>query len=362
MGANEEATRTLLAMISPIAHPLLSIADPGAGLSLLEQSLSKERRADEAVVVSELRALGGELDDGRKAWLRARRLPPLDGQHGVLDRPALVTHVLPSEGRHILLEVAAAIAGIEAKVMRSDLSELGISSRDRITARSGHPTRAVVDRLTRQLGVGEVELAVAAAVTRTRVLSQDVPWIVVPPSLVEQTEMAQIASIARAVARVAYGVPWLEELAPSAIEALLVAAARQVVPGYGSEDVDVLTMKLVTQHETTLAKALTRRQRKLLEELAPHIASPQSRPPSAEAFVGALARAELRAAFVVTGDLLTMVDEMRPLDQTLHRAAETPGPQALASVLAHPFAGDVVRYALTPEATALRRRLGSTWT
>ncbi|MGH7297289.1 MAG: hypothetical protein ACRELB_20285, partial [Polyangiaceae bacterium] len=283
-------------------------------------------------------------------------------QHGVLDRPTLVTHVLPPEGRHILLEVAAAIAGVEAKMMRSDLSELGISSRDRLTARSGHPTRALLDRVARQLGVGEVELAVAPAVTRTRVLAQDVPWVVIPPSLVERLEMAQIASIARALARIAYGVPWLEEMPPPHIEALLVAAARQVVPGYGADDVDVLTLKLVAQHEPTIAKLLTRRQKKLLEELAPHIASTQSRPPQADVFVGALTRAELRAAFVVTGDLLTMVDEMRPLDQTLHRAADAPGPQALASVLAHPYAGDVVRYALTPEATALRRRLGSTWT
>jgi hypothetical protein len=81
-----------------------------------------------------------------------------------------------------------------------------------------------------------------------------------------------------------------------------------------------------------------------------------------DAFVDALARAELRAAFVMTGDLLTMVDEMRPLDGSLQRATESPGPQAVAAVLEHPYAGDVVRFALTPEATALRRRLGSTWT
>jgi hypothetical protein len=141
-----------------------------------------------------------------------------------------------------------------------------------------------------------------------------------------------------------------------------VAAARQVVPGYGADDVDVLTLKLVAQHEPTIAKLLSRRQKKLLEERAPHIASPQSRPPQAEVFVNALARAELRAAFVITGDLLTMVDEIRPLDHSLHRATDSAGPNALAAVLGHPFAGDVVRYALTPEATALRRRLGSTWT
>jgi len=362
MGANEEATRVLVGMLSPSAHPLLSIADPTAGLMLLERTLSTERRTDEAIVVSELRAVAGEIDEGRRAWLRARRLQPLDPGHGVLDRPTLVTHVLPSDGRHILLEVAAAIAGIEAKMLRSDLSELGISSRDRIGSRSGHPTRALLDRLVRQLGIGEVELAIAPTVARTRVLAQDVPWIVVPPSLIELPEMAQLAALARAVARIAYGVPWLEELPPPHMEALLVAAARQVVPGYGADDVDVLASKLVSQHEATLARVLSRRQRRLLEELAPHVASPQSRPMPIDAFVGALARAELRAAFVLTGDLLTMVDEMRPLDGNLQRATESPGPQALAAVLEHPFAGDVVRFALTAEATALRRRLGSTWT
>jgi hypothetical protein len=216
-GANEEATRTILAMMTPTALPLLSIADPARGSRCSSRRCRQaERRPDEAVVVSELRAIGGELDDGRKAWLRARRLaPPLEPQHGVLDRQALVTHVLPPEGRHILLEVAAAIAGLEAKMMRGDLSELGLSSRDRITSRSGHPTRAVLDRVARQLGVGEVELAVAPSVTRTRVLAQDVPWVVVPPAIAEQGEMAQAASLARAVARIAYGVPWLEELSPT---------------------------------------------------------------------------------------------------------------------------------------------------
>ncbi len=312
--------------------------------------------------MSELRNLAGQLDEGRCAWLRDRRLPPLEASPSVLDRPTLVTHVLPPEGRHILLEVAAAIAGIESKMLRSDLTELGITPRNRITARTGHPTRALLDRVARQLGVGEVELAVATPVTRARVLAHDVPWIVVPPSIVEQPEMTQVAILACAVARIAYGVPWLEELPPRQIEALLVAAARQVVPSYGLDDLDVLAAKLVPQYEGAIAKGLSRRQRKLLEELAPHIAPPQARPPSVDTFVTALARAELRAAFVVTGDLLTVVEEIRTMDATLHGESQSPGRQALSAVLDHPFAGDVVRYALTPEATALRRRLGSTWT
>jgi hypothetical protein len=247
-------------------------------------------------------------------------------------------------------------------MFRGDLSELGLSPRDRITSRSGHPTRVVLDRVARVLGVGEVELAVAPSVPHTRVLAQDLPWVVVPPSMVEQTEMAQVATVTRALARIAYGVPWLEELLPPQIEALLVAAARQAVPSYATDDVGVLASKFVAQHEATLAKVLSRRHRKLLEELAPHIAAPQSRPMPFDAFLDALSRAELRTAFLVTGDLLATIDEAGATDPVLCQAMESPGPRALAALLRHPLAGDVARFALTPEATALRRRLGSAWT
>ena len=96
MEAHAEASRTLLGMLSPTARPLLSIADPAAGLALLERSLATEHRNDDAVVVSELRAIAGELDEGRLSWLRGRRFSHADG--GSLDRATLVTHVLPPRG------------------------------------------------------------------------------------------------------------------------------------------------------------------------------------------------------------------------------------------------------------------------
>jgi hypothetical protein len=79
-------------------------------------------------------------------------------------------------------------------------------------------------------------------------------------------------------------------------------------------------------------------------------------------FVDALTRAELRTAFLIGGDLIGLLETMTPTDAPLREALAAPGPQALATVLQHPRAGDVVRFALTREATALRRRLGSTWT
>ena len=80
-----------------------------------------------------------------------------------------------------------------------------------------------------------------------------------------------------------------------------------------------------------------------------------------DVLIGALARAELRIAYVLTGDVLATIDELRGLDGAFLQATEQPGRGSVAAVLDHPFAGDVVRFALTPEATALRRRVGSTW-
>jgi tetratricopeptide (TPR) repeat protein len=359
IGGNEDAARVVVGMLSPAARPLLSIANPSAALALLEKTLTADRRTDEARVVNELRSLAGALDEAQAQPPRAARPLPPDAQRGLVDRSTLVAQVLPPEGRHILLEVAAAIAGVEGKLVRSDLSEIGVSPRDRISSRERHPMRPLLDRIARQLGVGDIELVVTPGVVRTRVLTQDVPWIVVPEALLKLPESARAASLARALARVAYGVPWLEELPPPRIEALLVAAARQVVPGYGARDRDAGAAQLISQFESSLARALSRRQRKLLEELAPHIASPQSQPIQMDLFVGALVRAEVRAAFLVTGDLVSILHELRRTDATLQRATQSASPSALVAVLEHPVAGDLVRFALTAEATALRRRLGS---
>jgi tetratricopeptide (TPR) repeat protein len=349
-----EAARLILSMIDPRPHPLLSTLEPTAGLELLERCLTADRRAEEALVATELRAIAGDVDDETLGWIRARKLPALEASPGTLDRAALVTHVLPAEGRHVLLEVAAAIAGAEAKVLRSDLSDLAIGPRDRIASRSGHPTRLLLDRLARQLGVGEVELVVAPRATRVRVLTQDTPWIVLPPSVAELPETAQLVALGRAVARVAFGVPWLDEIELPGVEAYLVGAARQVAPAYGPDSPSA------SAYASALGRALTRRQRKLLDELAPHLASGAAGAVdwSPADFASSIHRAELRLAYVLGGDLLAVADELRTRDAAFAEATTT---NALAAALEHAELGDVIRFAFTPDAISLRRRIGSVW-
>jgi tetratricopeptide (TPR) repeat protein len=354
--ASDKAARVLIDLLAPTAQPLLGLDDPPGALALLETSLVEVGRTDEATVVSELRALAGDLDAQHLEWLRGRPLPPLQAAQGTLGRTTLVAQVVPSAGRHVLLEVAAAIAGIQGKILRSDLSELGITPRDRVTARSGHPTRILFDRVCRLLGVDDVELVIAARATRTRVLSHDEPWVVIPAALVDQGQPAQLASISRALARLALGVPWLDELPAKNILALLVAAARQVAAGYAPEEPG-----LAGPYEASLSRVLARRQRKLLEELAPRLASPQASLPAPDEFVRGLFQAEVRTQFLITGDIQGAVEEEAERDPALAEATAVPGGRALAATLLHPLVGDVVRFALTPEATGLRRRVGSVW-
>jgi hypothetical protein len=361
LGAHDEAAKTVMSMLHPTSQPLVAISDPAAALELLERALNAERRQEEAIVVSELRAIAGELDEGRHAWLRSRRLGNFDAHHVALDRATLVSHVVPLEGRHILLDVAQAISGIETKLLRADISEIGVTSRDRVGKRSGNPTRALLDRVAKALGINDIELVITPNVSRTRVLAQDALWVVVPKALTELPEPTQLASIGRALARIALNVPWLEELPPPHIEALLCAAGRAVNPAFGKDDIDVLSLKLVLQYEPNLVKELSRKQKQNLEKLIPMMNGPQGRLIGIDVLIGALARAELRIAYLLTGDVLATIDELRGLDGAFLKATETPGRQSLGAVLDHPFAGDVVRYALTTEATALRRRVGSTW-
>ena len=80
-----------------------------------------------------------------------------------------------------------------------------------------------------------------------------------------------------------------------------------------------------------------------------------------EVFERGIARSELRAAFIVTGDLLATLDAARASDAELARATANVGKAALAATLSHPFARDLVSFALAPATTALRRKLGTSW-
>jgi hypothetical protein len=345
-GKHAEAAAAVLAMIEPDPTPLVSLADARAPLAILEESLSAGGRPHEALVARELRALAGGLDDAAASALRARRLPPWYDDDGppALDGATLRDRVFPAEARHVLLDVAAAVAGTEARLFPDELAVLGLTPRDRIG--QDDPLWPAFERARRALGVTEVELAVCEGVPHPRVVTRAPPWIVVPPALASQPAPVQVAALSRALARIALGMTWIDRLSPTHVRGLLLAAARLVAPSYGDDLRDGDQGAAANDYARPLGRAITRAQKKALAALAPTL---EAGPTVAEieALMRGAKRTEVRVAFLMTGDMLATVDELRLPERTLR------------AVFAHPLAGDAFRFALTQRATALRREVGT---
>jgi hypothetical protein len=261
----------------------------------------------------------------------------------------------------LLLDVAAALSGAEGKLSRIELEELGASPRSRLQAGiAGQPLLGIVARVATMLGLSRPEVVVGADVTRPRVLGQDPIWLVVPESILSQQEPVQTALVVGPLVRAALGASWLYDLPGAYAHATLCGAIRQVVPGYAADAGDADQQDLVAEMSRRVAKAIGRKQKKALQELTPAVErSRDVTPEDGRAFELAVARTELRAAFVVTGDLLATLDVARGDDAALGAATATVGKPALLATLRHPTAGDLTGFALAPSTTALRWRAGT---
>ncbi len=368
-GRAAEAVSTIASMMVPDPSPLLSLPEPALALATLERALAGDSHADEAVVARELRAVAGGLDDGAHVELRARRLAPgtFDNDAGALDRTTLLSLIAPPEIAGLPLAIAQALDGVETKMARTDVDALGITARDRLTQASDNPLVWTHAALCRVFAIEPPPLAVSSAIAAPRVaLIDGIAWIIAPASLASRPEPEHAAALARALVRIALGVPWIDELPGPYVHALLAGAARRVVRGYASEVVTAQQEDLVADLAQRVSRAigtLALKQKRALSDLEERLnAEPPLDERAAYAFTLAVARAELRAAFALSGDLLATVDTLRSSDAVFARETDTAGPRALAAVLSHPIAGDLVRFALSRQTTQLRKRLATTWT
>jgi hypothetical protein len=366
IGKGGDALGALLPMIGesgPAA--ILALRDPASALSTLERGLAQEGRPEEALVARELRAVAGGLDDGAHVELRARRLvedPSLPAPV-LFDRALLLDTLAPREAQGVLLDVGAALSGIEAKLVRTDVSELALTPRDVVNPASGHPAMVLAQRIARAIGVALPPIAVSEHLRRPRVaILEPATWLLLPTALFELPQPVQVAAIARAVTRVALGVPWTEELRADYVHAILLAAVQHAVPELSLDGLTPDQRELVDEYGRRIKKAIGRKQKKALAVFAPQLAT-SAAPTLAdvEAMLLAVRRTELRAAFVLTGDLLATLDDLRADDPAFAQLTSAVGPNALRATLEHPLASDVARFALGAAATSIRWRAGTLW-
>ena len=327
--APEQAVDAGLPLVYPTPDGLLALADAETPLRTLSQALVAVGRSDEARPLREV--LGDELSLPRTPAERPAEAPlPRAALHGLV----------PSQ--EPLLAVILAMQGLETKLLRGDLAEVGVAPREKISARIGHPLRTAMERLLRPFGAPPFEMVVSDVLTAPRVIQQDEPWVLLPSRLSSDRDPATLVTLARAAARIALGYPWLFELPAARIEALLVAVGRSVAPSFARGRVDGISERFVAEYEAPIAKAMPRKVRKQLEEtLAGVSAGEAAAPVDAAAFVDALVDGELRLAWSLVGGL----------------PAFTAGTSAAAR-LADPRFHALVRFAATREGAAWARRLG----
>jgi serine/threonine protein kinase/tetratricopeptide (TPR) repeat protein len=375
LGVGAEAASMLLSMLLDEPGAPATLKDLPGVLSTLEGALAAEARHEEAIVARELRALCGGLDDGALVGLRSRRVAAdaSSAPGAALGAQLLRTSVVPREADSLLLEVAAALAGVEGKISQMRTASDGragentgsfrLLGRGRPTPPAGHPVFALAQRLSSMFGVARPDIAVGEHGTNLRLVVQDAPCIVAPPALLDRPEPDIAAAMVPLLVRLALAVPWLDDFHGAEMHALLCGTARVVVPGYGGDLVDSAQSSRLDEMASRVGKVIGRRQKKALAELAPALGATKAPTvPEVVAWETALRRTELRAAFVATGDLLATVGAARARDESLAHATEQFGPAALLATLGHPLTGDLVRFALAPATTALRGRAGTLWT
>ncbi len=352
-------SETLLRLAEPSAYNTVRSACVAASgtvlsavLTALDAALATEGRADERLATEEARGALGDLHPERLHKLKNRRLDPEAPYPNALAASELTRMLLP-EARSPFIDVAIAIQPLVAKVLRFELTSFGVSPRERIGPRDGNPVRTLADRIARCLGVTEYELILSPNWSAPlRVFPGDPPVIVGPASFIDLPETEQAFAMGRLMTRLALGMTWLDEMPPEAADGLLLSAVRSVLPQWGMGELAPQREHAMTGLLPNMQRAIGRRQRKVIEDLAPTLmAGWDSRP-----FLLGVRRSEYRSAYVLSGDLLGGLETMRRSDPELARAGEN-----ARALLQHPLSNELIRYALSTEAFNERRRVGTVW-
>ena len=368
VGRNKEAVIVLRDLLTAEGDTMLRLAEPSqygvargatvaatgtvlsATLSCLDAALATDGRADERIAVEEVRACLGEAPIDRVKALRARRVEgdvPYANVYGGTE----ITRALLPEAHSPVIDAALAISPIAAKVLRFEISSLGVGSRERLGQRDGHPTWNLAFRLARALGIPEFELYLTTSWQGAmRAYPGDPPALVGHVSFAELSEAEQMFGLGRLLLRVAVGLAWLDEVPVETGDGLILSAMRCVLPQFGVGEVGPGRDHGAQAVAGGMQRAIGRKQRRILEELAPSMTAGYD----FRAVSIAVRRSEYRTGYILSGNLVAAIDYLRMFDGEIARSAENP-----RLLLQHPVTNELIRYALSTEAYAERRRVGT---
>ena len=304
------------------------------------------KRADEATLAMAPLVALGFANDLEKATVAARP------SHFARSRPLSFDDTafrgVDARGTDPALAVLAAISENVGKVHPPELERWGVSSRDRITTRSGHPLKQLADRVAGVFGTLEFDIYLHRAHGgMLEIELTDPPGLLVPAHVATLRESEQVFLFARPLALLARGAHVLGRLAPTEVALLMLAACRILDPSFGAGQADE---DFLVQHSKRVQKALSRRARRALEEHAPaFMAGPR---PDWEQWAFEHKKIASRVAVLLADDLPSSVAMVRRMEGDLAGLRGAALAQGIA--LTH----DLLRFWVSDAAFALRRRIG----
>ncbi len=324
----------------------LDVMRAPAWRELSEAFKGLQRPAEATLSLAPLVAMHA-ANDLERATLSARASRTGIGHSGGFDETQFRSiDLLPSgdPASHLLVQIAEGLG----KIYAPDLERYGLSPRDRITSKSGHPLRVLVDRVASLFGVDEYDLYVQRGAGAIDVEFSDPVSLVLPASFAKLAEGQQVFALARIMANVARKLHAVDKLAPDALEVLLAAAARTVDPSFGAGLADE---EALSNHARRVYRSLPWLGRGAVEEAArAYVAAPRL---DALEWQFRVRLTASRAALIAADDLPGSVAVLRQTEGDLAGLTGVPLAQAVRAVQ------DMMRFWVSEPALSVRRRLGT---
>lgn len=232
------------------------------------------------------------------------------------------------------------------KARPPDLSGWGVSSRDKISPRSDHPLRTLVERIASITGVTEYELYVHRNRNRgIGIENTPKPSLLMPLWIGEVSPSQQVFLLAEAMVHIARGTYPVRLLQPRELEAVLAAATRTVVPGFGER---VAPVEVLDEKQRLIVRGMPRRKRRSLEVAAPEYA--RARPVDTRALVGWIEQTSRRIAMLIADDLISSLEALR-------RTEELGNARGVGFVRSSPIIADLMQVWVSRNAMQMRRKI-----
>jgi tetratricopeptide (TPR) repeat protein len=353
--AHEEATREITGMLGDLGRASPTGEQVTGILSILARTSRQALRMGIASVADELLALLRKprhgLESGNPS--RSQTIPTNAPKPASLAHDTVVSMLLGDAAQTPLLEVASMLCETIAKLVRQDPQPLGVSSRNRLTARASHPARALADRVARAFGDLHFDLYVDASATAIpRLVPGDPPALILPRGFGALSEVAQAAGFAQLLTYVALDIPWAKEATGEDVDGILFGALRVGSELWGRGQLSPNAEMAASTWQGRITKVVGRKVRRALEEAAQDV-RPQA---DTSPWRLAVRVAGLRAAYVATGDLTATLMQASRAEPAL---AHLSGSDLAAKLFAHPITREVIVFALSDAGLALRRSAGT---